>query len=109
VETALEQKGYTKADPADLTLIMSVGAQNRLQFESFGALGLQRDVYQYTEGKLAVDAFDTKTKQAVWHGVASEEVHPDRTNPAAIDAAVAQLMTKFPASGAPASAASAAP
>jgi hypothetical protein len=99
VEAALEQKGYTKADPGDLTLILSVGAQNRLQFESFGALGLQRDVYQYTEGQLAVDAFDTKTKQAVWHGVASEEIHPERANPAAIDTAVSQLMTKFPASG----------
>jgi hypothetical protein len=96
VLAGLSNKGYQKADPGDLSLILSVGAQNKADIESWGVRGLRTDVYQYTEGKLSVDAFDTKTKQAVWHGQASETINPNKSNPAAIDKAVSKLMEKFP-------------
>jgi hypothetical protein len=99
IEAGLNAKGYQKADPGDLSLILSLGAQNKTDIQSFGAWGLRTDVWQYTEGKLSVDAFDTKTKQAVWHGQASEEINPNKSNPAAIDKAVSKLMEKFPAGG----------
>lgn len=100
IENGLIAKGYQKADPADLSLILSIGAREKTQFESWGRFGLQTDVYQYTQGKLALDAFDTQTRQAVWHGQASETVNPDKPNFKAIDEGVAKLVAKFPPSGA---------
>jgi hypothetical protein len=99
VSTGLTEKGYQKGDPGDLSVILTLGAQNKADVETWGRFGLQTDVYQYTEGKLSVDAFDTKTRQAVWHGQASETINPNKSNPAAIDKAVSKLMAKFPAGG----------
>jgi hypothetical protein len=99
VNAGMAKKGYqqsSQGSPADLALIVSVGAQNKTDFDSFGVLGLQTDVYQYTEGKLSVDAFDTQTKKAVWHGQAQEDINPDKTNSHKIDYAVEKMMDKFP-------------
>jgi hypothetical protein len=102
IENVLAGKGYQKAGGADgdLSLILTTGAQDKTQINSFGRFGLQTDVYQYTEGTLSLDAFDTKTKQAVWHGQATETVNPRKPNQKAIDDAVTKLMAKFPAGGA---------
>jgi hypothetical protein len=99
VESGLTAKGYTKSDTPDLGLMLSLGAQNKTQVNTFGYFGRQLDVYQYTEGKLSLDAFDVKTKQAVWHGQADATIHPDKPDPGKIDSAVDKLMVKFPASG----------
>jgi hypothetical protein len=98
IEAGLNAKGYQKADPGDVSLILSLGAQNKTDIENWGAWGLRTDVWQYTEGKLSVDAFDTKTKQALWHGQASEDINPGKPNNGAIDHTVSKLMEKFPAS-----------
>jgi hypothetical protein len=100
IESALAGKGYTKSANPDLGLVLSLGAQNKTDINSWGFFGRQLDVYQYTEGKLSLDAFDLKTKQAVWHGQADETIHPDKPNPSKIDNAITKLMMKFPASGA---------
>jgi hypothetical protein len=99
VETALMAKGYTKSASPDIGLMLTIGAQNKTDVNSFGFFGRQLDVYQYTEGKLSLDAFDLKTKQAVWHGQADGTIHPDKPNPDKIDSAVDKLMTRFPAPG----------
>jgi hypothetical protein len=101
IEGALVEKGYQKAggSAGDLSLILTVGAREKTEVNSFGRFGLQTDVYQYTQGTLSLDAFDTKTKQPVWHGQATETVNPDKPNPKAIDDGVAKLMAKFPAGG----------
>ena len=103
IDSALAQKGYQKAaEGGDLSLILTVGAREKTDIQSFGRFGLQTSVYQYTQGQLSLDAFDTKTQQAVWHGQASQTVNPDKPNPSKIDAAIAKLMTQFPATAAPA-------
>jgi hypothetical protein len=101
IEGALTGKGYQKAagDAGDLSLILSTGAREKTEVNSFGRFGLQTDVYQYTQGTLALDAFDTKTKQPVWHGQATETINPGKSNPKAIDDGVSKLMAKFPAGG----------
>jgi hypothetical protein len=108
IENGLAAKGYQKADAGDLSLILSIGAREKAQYESWGRFGLQTDVYQYTEGTLSLDAFDTKTRQAVWHGQASETVNPEKPNYDAIDEGVTKLVAKFPPGGGAAPAASAA-
>jgi hypothetical protein len=99
IESAMAGKGYTKSANPDLALVLSLGAQNKTDINSFGFFGRQLDVYQYTEGKLSLDAFDLKTKQAVWHGQADATIHPDKPNPGKLDSAITKLMTRFPASG----------
>jgi hypothetical protein len=99
VESAMAAKGYVKGDPADLTLLLTLGAKDKTQINSWGYFGRQLDVYQYTEGRLSLDVFDSQKKQAVWHGQADGEVHPDKPNAGKIDSAVTKLMSSFPARG----------
>ena len=97
-DSALAAKGYQKVDSdGDLSLVLTIGAQEKTDIQSWGRFGLQTSVYQYTQGQLSLDAFDTKTKQAVWHGQASQTVNPDKPKPAKITSAIQRLMADFPA------------
>lgn len=112
IESALSQKGYQEAAAGaagDLSLALTIGAQQKTDIQSWGRFGFQTSVYQYTVGQLSLDAFDTKTKEAVWHGQARETVDPNKPNQSKIDAAVAQLMQSFPATAAVAPAPTPAP
>jgi hypothetical protein len=95
----LSGKGYTHSQPGDLTVVTTVGAQNRTDVSTWGWWGQNVDVYQYTEGQLAVDVYDTKTKQPLWHGQATERIDPNKPDPDKINAAVASVMASFPARG----------
>ena len=97
---ALASKGYQKGEPADLTMALTIGAQQKTDIDSWGRFGLQTSVYQYTQGQLSMDVFDTKTKQALWHGQVSDTINPDKPNPAKVDLAIITLMGKFPANAA---------
>jgi hypothetical protein len=96
VDSAMSAKGYTQGDPGDLTLILTLGAQDRTDINTWGRFGRQVDVYQYTEGKMSLDVFDTKTKQPLWHGQATQPIDPNQSDPAQVDAAVSGVMAKFP-------------
>lgn len=96
IEGALTGKGYTKADAGDLSLILTVGKQDKTDIQTWGRWGMQTDVYQYTEGKMSLDAFDTKTKQPVWHGSAEETINPNKPNMSKINSGIAKLMVQFP-------------
>ena len=96
VENSMTAKGFTKADPADLSVILTLGARDKTDVTTWGRFGQQVDVYNYTEGKLAVDIFDSNTKQALWHGSATQTIDPNKSDPAMIDAAVSGVMAKFP-------------
>jgi hypothetical protein len=111
IDSALAERGYQKvADGGDLSMILTIGAQQKTDVQSWGRFGLQTSVYQYTQGQVSLDAFDTKTKQALWHGQATETVDPDKPNQSKIDLAVSGLMSSFPATAAtPAAASAAAP
>ena len=74
-------------------------AWDKTDYDTWGRWGMQTDVYQYTEGKISVDVFDTKTKQALWHGSANAQIDPNKSNPALIDQAVTGVMAKFPGHG----------
>jgi len=99
VEGQLTTKGYSKADPGDLSVILTLGARDKTDVTTWGRFGQQVEVYNYTEGKLSVDVLDTKTRQPLWHGQATQTITPGKTDPALIDAAVSGVMAKFPARG----------
>ena len=97
VEQGLAGKGYSKADPGDLSVVITVGARDKTDVNTWGRFGRQVDVYQYTVGQLSVDVFDTKTRQPLWHGQATETIHPEKPDPQKVEAGVTDLMAKFPA------------
>jgi len=110
IDSALAGLGYQEvSDGGDLAMILTIGARQKTDVQSWGWFGLQTSVYQYTQGQLSLDAFDTKTKQAVWHGQVTETVNPDKPNQAKINAAVSKLMASFPATAAPPAAPAPAP
>lgn len=101
IEAALVAKGYQKASgEGDMSLILTLGAQNKTDIQSWGRFGLQTSVYQYTQGQLSLDAFDSKTNQALWHGQASRTINPDKPNPGKVQQAVNKVMASFPATAA---------
>jgi hypothetical protein len=97
VEQGLIGKGYSKAAEGDLSVIITIGARDRADIQTWGAFGRQVDVRQYTEGQLSVDVFDTRTKQPLWHGQATETVNPKKLDPAKVEKAVGEVMARFPA------------
>jgi hypothetical protein len=101
IENALAKKGYqeAKGDAGDLSLAVSTGAQDKTQIEHGGYYDLQTYAYQYTEGTLSLVAFDTKTKQAIWRGQATETVNRTKPDYRAIDDGVTKMMAMFPAGG----------
>ena len=97
VASALTAKGYTKAaGQGDLSVIITLGARERTDINTWGAFGRQIDVNQYTEGKMAVDVFSTQTQQPLWHGQATQTIDPNRPDPTVVDTAVAEVMARFP-------------
>jgi hypothetical protein len=99
-DAALAQKGYVKASPGDLSLVLTANAQNKTDVQSWGRFGLQTSVYQYTQGQLSLDVFDTKTEQALWHGQASRTINPNKPNPSKVGAEITKLMVQFPGTAA---------
>ena len=99
-DAAMASKGYRKAQPADLTLALSLGSREKTDVQSWGRFGLQTSVYQYTEGQLSLDIFDTKTNQALWHGQVAKTIDPNKPDQKKISQAINKLMQKYPGTAA---------
>lgn len=113
IEKELSSKGFQKVNDrtsADFVVTYSVGARDRLDSQSFPApyggswrwgypyFGRDVDVQVYREGTLAVDVFDGKTHEPVWHGWATGRVTEKDIRHAAerIPPAVASILENFP-------------
>ena len=103
IEQAFIAKGYQlidDAEAADFTISYTIGSREKIKVNSypttyntgFGwgrgyyghrgyygnvATGTETSVNQYTEGKLAIDAYDVKTHQPIFHGWATKRVTSD--------------------------------
>ena len=99
VSNALVAKGYSPGMPGDLTIIVTIGARERANISSWGPYWARLDVRQYTEGKLAVDVFDSKTLQPLWHGQATQTIDPNTIDPEVVNNAVGSVMAGFPGGG----------
>lgn len=116
ISEQLHLKGYRfvdDRDSADFVISYSLGSRDKLRVSSYpvayrGPWGWhvvgsryyvnEYEEHVYTEGTLAVDAFDGETRQPVWHGWASKSVtRQDRANPdQAIKTGVARVFEPFP-------------
>jgi len=100
IDSRLASKGYTRADSGDITLALTLGKRQKVDLDTWGMYGFREDVHSYTEGQLSVDAFDTRTKQALWHGQITDTVKSKQPDPERLDAALNKLMEPFPATAA---------
>ena len=95
-DAEMASRGYQKAPGGELTLVLTLGAQDKTDIQTWGRFGLQTSVYQYTQGQMSLDVFDTKTQHALWHGQVVKTIDPTKPNQSKISKAIAKLMTKFP-------------
>jgi hypothetical protein len=95
-DSAMASKGYQKAPGGELTLVLTLGAQDKTDIQTWGRFGLQTSVYQYTQGQMSLDIFDTKTQHALWHGQVVKTIDPTKPDQSKISKAIAKLMAKFP-------------
>lgn len=117
IENAFRARGYElvdSADNADFTISYTVGSRDKIRVDSFPttyrtgfgwgrgyyggvAMGTETHVRNYQEGKLAIDIFDVKTKEPVWHGWAVKRIRSkNQENPGAeIQPIVEQVISQF--------------
>jgi DNA-directed RNA polymerase beta subunit len=95
LSSRLAAKGYQHHTPADLTVALTLGKRQKVDIDTWNHYGYH-DAYVYNEGQISVDAFDAKTKRAVWHGQISDTINPKKPDPARLQAALDKLMEQFP-------------
>lgn len=102
------QTRFTPADPGDFAVAFTVGRRDSVQVTDFGpyapfyrgwgwAGARNVDVRNVTDGTLIIDIYDTATKRAVWHGIATQQINPNREpSQQQIDTAIAEVLSRFP-------------
>lgn len=114
IDRSLAARGFAQANPGQFAVAFTLGARDRVQVTDFGpyapfypawgaGYGLgwapiyrDVDVRNVTDGSLAIDFYDTMSKHPIWHATATEEVTPGSVTQAQIDAAVDQVIARFP-------------
>lgn len=123
VDGQLYAKGWRKVDPGqgDAALASHVTAREQEQINTmydnmgpgwygygyggfargrwgYGGPGMATStVTTYTIGTLVVDVFDSKTKQAIWHGTAEGTVSDDpQSNEKNVSEGIAKMFQEFP-------------
>lgn len=109
----LTSRGYQLVqsdEDADFVISFSVGGRREVGVESYPVayrhrwnwgsayIGDSLSVESNTEGVLAIDLFDTRTKSPIWHGVASKnlsEAEQDLRG-SIIEDAVSAILAEFP-------------
>ena len=122
VNAQLRAKGWTETANGDVAVAAHVATQQQQSLDTmysgpayggwgwgpgwYGGMGMTSAttrVRTYTVGTLVVDLFDTKTKQAVWRGTASDTVPDDPAKgDALLRAGIADMFAGFPPGSAPA-------
>jgi len=115
IEQAFIAKGYqlvNDAEQADFTISYTMGSRDKVKVDSlplmyrtsfmwgnrfYGGMGTDTRVRNITEGKLAIDVYDVKSHQPVWHGWAVKRIKSsEQDNPSkAIKMVIDQLVAQF--------------
>ena len=97
VRMAMNGKGYNEArnpEEADMVIAFTVGSRDQIKVDTYPAsyggyygygrrgyysgwgvgMGTETRVRQYTEGQLAVDIFERRTKAPAFHGIATKKI-----------------------------------
>jgi hypothetical protein len=108
IDRALAARSYSQGNPGEFAVAFTLGRRDSVQVTDFGPYGpyyarwgwggayRDIDVRNVTRGTLVIDIYDTATKKPVWHGIATQEINPDKIDPSGIDTAVDAVIAKFP-------------
>src|SRR5713101_4334176 len=111
VESALTSKGWMEVPEGQGQAAVVVHAATKTKhtyetmYDGWGAWGWRRGgfggattfVNDYKVGTLVVDIFDAKTKQAIWHGTASDALSDNaKSNAQATEQAIDKMFSSFP-------------
>lgn len=113
VDAELAAKGFAKVmnrESADFTVAYTIGARDKIDAQSYPApydgrwnwgrryFGQEVNIQSYVEDTLAIDIFDRRSHQPVWHGWAKKRVTAEDKERAEeqINAAVKTLLKDFP-------------
>ena len=114
LEYELGLKNYNKVtkNEADLIFVFYFTTKDKSDVQtSFGLSGFRgsrygtgmmmstTNTYEYTEGKLVIDALNPKTNKVLWRGIGVKELNEKDTpqqRTEAVNAAVKKIMEKFP-------------
>ncbi|SNS44385.1 protein of unknown function [Sphingomonas laterariae] len=114
IDRGLAARSFTQATPGDFAIAFTLGRRDRVEVNDYGPYGPYYpgwgagyrygwaypynnvDVRNVTDGTLAVDIYDVKTKKPIWHAVATQQITPGQVDQAKIDAAVDAVLAKFP-------------
>lgn len=108
IASTLATRGYSEGSPGEFAVGFTLGSRDRVQVTDFGSYGAfyrpwggwggynNVDVRNVTDGTLTIDIYDTRTKQPVWHGTATQEVSSKAPDQAKIDSVVAAVLANFP-------------
>ena len=116
VESEMAKKGYRLAEQAasDLVVSFRVSTAEKVKIQDEPGMGRVYtspnrgatwyggstvSVTQYTEGTLALEFYDRKSKRAVWVGTASKRLSKNDDSDEVIKEAVAKILLPFPARG----------
>jgi len=92
----LKNKGYTHDPNGELSLVLTANKLTKVDLDNWHHWGYH-DAYTHSEGQVSLDAFDTKTKLAVWHGQVTDAINPRKPDADKLLAAVNKIMSEFPA------------
>ena len=111
VDQALQSKGWQKADSGAAVALMAVGStRNQQEYNTFyNGLGGWRwggfgetttTVDSYKIGTLVLDMYDSRNKQLIWRGTASDTLSnkPDKDEKK-LDKTVEKMLKSFPPKG----------
>ena len=114
VRSALASKGWldVPAGEAEAAVVVHATTKTKHTYETlydgWGGWGWRRGwgggfggsttfVNDYKVGTLVVDIFDAKSKQAIWHGTASDALSDNaKSNAQATEQAIAKMFSRFP-------------
>lgn len=119
IRVGMNAKGYNEVrDPesADVAIAFSVGARDEIRVDSYpasygagwGARGsyfgygyaTETRVRQYTQGQLAIDIFDVKSRTPAFHGTASRKLSSDGPlDQTQVNEVAAAALSPFPVVG----------
>jgi hypothetical protein len=118
VRSALTSKGWIEVPEGEgqTTVVIHAATRTKHTYETFydgwGGWGWRRGwgggfggsttfVNDYKIGTLVVDIFDARTKQAIWHGTASDALSNNPTSNAKVtEQAIDKMFSSFPPSSA---------
>ena len=114
IDQALMARGYSHGTPGDFQIGFTIGEKDRVEVYDRGYYGgwgwggwgwgypwgwggfSPIDIENVTERSLIIDIYDSRTRQAVWHGVARKDVYDDNVDYARMHQAIGAALAQFP-------------